>query len=208
MKTLFIESKSKINISTIDFKLIPKELVLAYTIQYKSLAETIKNNLKKLGYNIKGFYQVLGCTKLKLNSPILLISNGKFHALNLALQNEYPIYIYSTETNSISLFDNKEVNKIKQNKEILARKFFNSNKIGLIISSKPGQENIIRANNLKILLKKQNKEAFLFISNNINLSEIENFNMDFWINTACPGLAYDNPKIANIDDIFSILNEK
>ena len=31
----------------------------------------------------------------------------------------------------------------------------------------------------------------------IYANQFENFNIDSWINTACPGLAYDNPLIIN-----------
>jgi diphthamide biosynthesis enzyme Dph1/Dph2-like protein len=82
-----------------------------------------------------------------------------------------------------------------------------SKKIGIIISTKPGQENIKKSELLKEKISKKypEKQVFFFISNHINLAEFENFSIDFWINSACPGLLNDSRKLSNIDDIISFL---
>ena len=41
-------------------------------------------------------------------------------------------------------------------------------------------------------LEKNNKEAYLFLSDEINFSQLENFNfIQSWINTACPRIVED-----------------
>jgi len=214
MKILYIESKKKLsqedlkNLASLDTKSLPKELFLAYSIQYKAFAEALRNKLKREGFKIKGFQQVLGCTKLnkdaiKQNIPILLVGSGRFHAINLALQIKAPIYIYN---GTITKLDEKEVQKLRQKLKAALNFFLNSKNIGILVSTKPGQENLKKAQKLKEKIQKAypEKQVFIFISNTINLNELENFQIDFWINTACPGLSFEtqeNIRLANADDI-------
>lgn len=207
MKVLYIESTKKENDPiNIDPSLLPKKLLLAYSIQYKKIAEKIGKELETRGIKILGFRQVLGCSKLLSKSPILLIGSGKFHALNLALQNK-EVYVYDGK---IKRIDEKEVEILKLRKKNLLNKLIQAKKIGIIISTKPGQERSKEAKALVSRLRERykEKEVFSFVSSNINTNEFENFQIDLWINSACPGLINDSDKIINIDDIFDFLEEK
>ena len=72
-------------------------------------------------------------------------------------------------------------------------------KIGIIVSIKPGQEAMKRALALKNKLK--NKDSYIFLCNDINTREFENFPaIQSWVNTACPRLDFDS-SIINIADL-------
>jgi len=207
MKVLYIETRKKeINqkLSEESLKKLPKELTLVYSIQYKSQATEIKRQLESNGFKITGFNQVLGCTKIKLTKSVLLIGSGRFHALNLALQSNHPIYICNNGV--ISKIEEKEIEALKKKKQGNISKFLSAERIGILFSTKSGQysskEKIIE----KLMNKYPEKRFFFFISNNINPAEFENFKIDFWLNTACPGLTNDSTKIENIDDIFKELS--
>lgn len=212
MKVLYIEAKKKTSelsseLNKNALKLLPERLFIAYSIQYKALACSIKRELESLGCDITGFKQVLGCTKLYLNNQkkqasILLIGSGRFHALNLILQTDTPIYIYTE--GKISRVDEEEIKKLKQKRRAALVRFLDSSIIGILASTKPGQNRLKEAIKIKKQLKSKGKSVNLFISDNINLSELENFKIDCWVNTACPGLALDSPKIINIDEISSL----
>jgi len=179
---------------------LPKHLFIVYSIQYQDLAINIRNYLKSKKYNLMGFQQVLGCTKLQTKYPILLVGSGKFHAQNLAMQNSTAIYIYTS--GKINKFSEKDKQKLKAKQKAALSKFYMAEKIGILVSTKPGQNNMNKALALKKQLETKNKQVYIFLSNNINISEFENFQMDIWVNTACPGLAYDSGKIINSDDIL------
>ncbi len=190
-------------------KTLPKTLLIAYSIQFKPLAEQIAGFLKSISYYITDIRQVLGCTKLSpedKKNPILLICSGRFHALNLAMQTEKPVYIYNS--GKISIISSKDIGNMKAKKQAALSKFLFADKIGILVSTKPGQNRLKEAEQLKSRLKSQGKQVYLFISNEINLSEIENFKVDSWINTACPGLALDRSNILNIDDLPSANHKK
>jgi len=196
MKTLFIEALKKQKINDIDFSKLPSKIILAYSIQYKPLADEIK---KKLGKRIKWFQQVLGCTELKGKYPIFLVGSGKFHALQLALQGNQ---VYILEGNEIVQLDSKEIEKLKTNRKTALIKFLTANMIGILVSTKPGQENLKKAEKLKKQLEKKHKEAFIFIGDNLNIGELENYNIESWVNTACPALTSDS-RVVNLAEILS-----
>lgn len=193
-----IQKNLDIKLSKPQIAKLPKNIFLAYSIQYRELAKQVKSQLQKNNIKVQKFHQVLGCSRVNTTLPILLVSTGKFHAENLMLQT--PI-LYTLENNKIIKIPEKQVNKLKAKKKTALIKFLKADKIGILVSTKPGQENLNKAIKLKNQLEKKNKQPFIFISNNIDTNQFENFNIDSWVNTACPGLAIDNFNIINIDDL-------
>src|SRR3989344_5910361 len=161
MRIIYIESKLKnleLNLPITEIKKLPKRLFLAYSVQYKNLANSIKILLESNNINITKFKQVLGCSKINAKEPVLLIGTGRFHAINLYLRAPE---IYTLENNKIIQVSKQEIEQ----------------------------------------LEKTCKQSYIFLSNNINIAELENFNINSWINTACPGLALDSNKIVNADEV-------
>ncbi len=209
MKILYIEAKSKTKpeeyfIDPTFLKNLPKKVFLCYTIQNKGQAETMKKALEHYNIAVTGFQQVLGCSKLKVPEgiAIILIGQGRFHALNLALQNKRPIIQYGNGSSIV--IGQKEIEQNNERKKNSINLFLHAQDIGIIVSTKPGQEYFDRSRKLKQIIEQKysEKNVILFVSNNINTNEFENFDIDFWINSACPGLINDSPKLINIDDIF------
>jgi len=201
MKTLFIEAKSKSKVNSNKIleisKRLPKNIAIVFSIQFKQIAKDIKKILSK-NHKITSFIQVLGCSKPKFpktTNAILLIGSGRFHGISLANDIKLPIYIL--EKNNLSKVTKQEVEKLQKRQKASYLKFLNADNIGILISTKPGQSKLKQALNLKKQLK---KKSYLFICNNINTQEFENFPIDSYINTACPRLDMDTT-IINIRDI-------
>ncbi len=193
MKILFIPAKvkSEVNSEKLLSLKLPDNIAIAYSIQYKEIAEEIKKILSGK-YNITGFVQVLGCSKpsfSKNTKAILLISSGEFHAVSLAYETKLPIYIL--EQDRLRKISDEEISAFERKKRASYMRFLNSGKTGILISSKPGQENLKTAINIKKNLK--DKKSYLFLSNEIDKNQFENFSdIDSWINTACPRLDFDS----------------
>lgn len=204
MKTLFIPAIQKnlqLELSPKEIKKLPKKLLLLYSIQYQDLATSIKSQLKAHNIKIQKTQQVLGCSKIKTSSPVLLISTGKFHALNLYLQTPE---LYMLEGKTIKKIPKEEIEQLKIQRKTALIKFLSANNIGILVSTKPGQQNLPLALKLKKIIQKKyknQKQVFIFISNNIDINQFENFNIDSWINTACSGLIVDKPTIINYNEL-------
>lgn len=204
-KILYIESKQKnfdFELDKSEIKKLPKTLFLAYSLQYKQLAESIRKQLKNSRIKIAKFLQVLGCSKVKTKYPILLISAGRFHAQNLFLSAPS---IYLLEGKTILKITKDEIKRIEAIKRAAITKFLAAEKLGILVSTKPGQEAIGYALNLKQKIDSKGKKAFIFITNEIDINQFENFDIDIWVNTSCPGLGYDSKKIINSFDAIKFL---
>jgi diphthamide biosynthesis enzyme Dph1/Dph2-like protein len=217
-KTLFIEFRKKFD-NEIDFSQLdniisekkPKSISLAATIQYLNLIPNVKQHLTKKNIKViikKGSIyngQVLGCNSQAFDKKadlLFLLCDGKFHAFNNAIQLEREIYVFNTyNIEKVSL---EEISREKTKIQGKISKFISSEKVGLLISNKSGQ-NFKSLRNLIKKLEKKNKIVYLFESDNINPQELENFNLSIYINTACYGLSLDSSKIVNLRELLRFL---
>jgi len=202
MKVLYIESKLKnqqFSLPEEEIKKLPKTIFLAYSIQYKGVAEQIKKLLLASNIKITKYQQVLGCSKIKTNDPVLLIGGGRFHSINLFLQAPS---VYLSNGSVIEEISKNDIENIRTKLKTSVLKFLNANNIGILVSTKPGQENLDQAIKLKQKLEKKGKQAYIFLTNNIDIKEFENYNIESWVNTACSGLSMDTPEIINYNDLI------
>ncbi len=186
MKTLFIPTTLKLNKEILKKINIKGSFEVVTTIQYL-------DEVKKYFPKAK---QILGCSKLKKANNYLYIGTGKFHPLRLAKFTKN-IFILNTDTEQFYKLSQEEIDN--QQKLIKGKliKYYSANKYGIIISIKPGQYNLDKALKLSSKLK---KPSYLFLTDNVNLNELENFqDIDCWINTACPRI--EGKSIINIEDL-------
>ena len=205
MKTLFVRAIKKLEFDNAKLKelveILPKEIHITYSVQYYNLAKHVKDEVEKAGIKVHKFLQIIGCRALKAEElPILHIGSGKFHATNPNL------FIISK---NITLFDGYSINKVgtkyieeaeKKRKAKLSR-FYSANSVGLLVSNKPGQHDIKKAINFANSNNSPDRKLYLFLCNNINPKEFENFSIDFWVNTACPRIEEDSSEIISLDRI-------
>jgi len=199
MKILFMPSKSKAKVNSGKIlelsKKLPKSIAIVYSIQFKDIALEVKEILSKT-HKITLFSQILGCSKPKINAEaILLIGSGKFHAISLAYETNLPVFILHKD--SLEQISDSDLEEIKKKNKSAYIRYLNSNKIGIIVSTKPGQNQLKKAIDFK---KKIDKKSYLFLCNNINSNEFQNFQIDSWVNTACSRLDMDSA-IINIDKL-------
>jgi len=216
MKTLFIEARQKFNEADIKLELLDslrgKTISIAATVQYLDLIPKIKSYLESIGKKVilkKGAYydgHILGCNSSAFDpkaDTLLMITDGKFHAMNNAIQLQKEIFVFTTHT--LEKIEQKEIDA--HNKKVIGKKtkFLAAENIGLLVSSKHGQH-AKNAPAIKKKIEKLKKKVYLFESDNINVNEFENFpQIKMWVNTACFGLARDNMKIINLQDILEFI---
>ena len=125
MKVLFIEARKPIGSrSTKELDRVPKKIHLLYTIQYKELAESLKNKLETSGHHIAAFEQVLGCSEIKPRAALLLIGSGRFHGLSIASSTKKEVFVY--ENGKISRISKEEIEKLNSKKKAKVNKFLSS----------------------------------------------------------------------------------
>ena len=216
MRTLFIETRKKFKEDEINFSVLDKlpgeKISIAATVQYLDLIPKIKKYLESLGKivsvhkGVKYEGHVLGCNSSAFDlsaDTFLLITDGKFHGINNAIQLDREVYIFNSK--NLEKIDYNTIEDYK--KKIIAKKkkFLSSEVIGLIESTKPGQKNSA-VKTIKKKIESLNKKVCIFECDNIDTREFENFpHIKVWVNTACFGLARDDARIINLVDILEYL---
>jgi 2-(3-amino-3-carboxypropyl)histidine synthase len=215
MKTLFIHAKSKVDIKPvlkkIDFK---GKLGIITSVQFLEQLKNLKDDRFVFGG------QVLGCnvnSALKIKDHVdgfLFIGSGDFHPLGALYKIGKPVYVANPYTNEISLLDRKEFDNYDKKRKGLLKKYLMARKVGILVSIKPGQFHPRQYLDLKQKMefikklrdKMKDKESYVFIGDNFDLNELENFrDIDIWVNTACPRIEWKN--LLNMEEVFKLYEE-
>src|SRR3989338_1263440 len=203
MKVLFVDARASFDITELKKKICSKfkkgRFSLVTNVQFLPQLEEIRKILP----NSIVAGQVVGCNVLntvKIKEKVdafIYIGSAYFYPIEIAAKTKMPVYIANPLTNEVSLVSKKEVEEYKKKKKGKILKFLSVKKIGILVSTKPGQENM----KLALLIKeKLNKESVIGISNTLNPDSLENFSdIEYWINTSCSRI--EHPKIINFEDI-------
>ncbi len=230
MKTLFVPVYSEKEISDLLEKSLKKlksnkSVAIFTTIQHIKKLKEAEEFYKKNGFNtevlksIKKSSQgikakekglVLGCDASgagKAKSEIIIyIGSGNFHPAGIFLNSGKKVLQLNPETKEIGFFDEKEIQKFLAKKAARMQKLKDAKKVGIWISTKPGQFNENLARQIKKKLEKQEKKVFVFVSDMLSAEEMLNFrDIEVWVNTACPRIVEDQEKfpktIVNAEEI-------
>ncbi len=203
MKILSIPARAKTSVKLTKSALaeLPKQrLAVLTTAQHihkiKDVAEQIETDY---------FGQVLGCNVLnaigfsKFVDAFLFVGSGLFHPIYIAYKTEKPVFIWNPFNKKLSKLPESDVVKFRKRRKGALLNFYDAKTIGIIVSLKPGQKNLSLARDFE---KQTKKDAYLFISETLDLSDLDNFPfIDCWVNTACPRLA-DDRRMVNIDELI------
>jgi len=187
-----------------DLVKIEGKFAIVTTIQH---LEEVKK-LEEKGFKVIG--QVLGCNIVSVKNyedeadAYLYIGTGYFHPLNLSHQTEKPVYILNPTTQKFSLLSDEIKEKYEGRIRGMMAKYYTANKVGVIVSTKSGQNQFPRA----LIFKKNfeekypNKKIYLFMCDNIK--NLEDFpDIECWVNTACIRIFEDdlNKPLVNIREV-------
>jgi len=217
---MFIEARSKTPVSFKKTILkLPEKIGLVTTVQFIGQIKEVKSILEKKDKKVflgKGKHtayqgQVLGCdvdAAISIEKKVdafLYIGSGLFHPIAISLKTKKDVFTFNPLTNKFDKVDKKEVEKINKRKKGALIKFLSSKEIGVIVTTKPGQEQLKEAFELKKRFK--DKNFYFLIFDTIDFNQLENFPfIECFVNTACPRIALDdsikiNKAIINLEDI-------
>lgn len=209
MMAMFIEAKSKADIKKAvekSLKFLPKKVGIVTTAQHKHKLKEIKEILEKNKIKAEIGGQILGCdvsaaSKIKNKvDAFLYVGSGRFHPIGVQLETGKKVIMANPLTNEAKVLEKQEVEKTKKQQKGALLKFLSSKEIGIIVSSKPGQNKLKKALELKKKLK--DKNSYIFIADTINPDEFENFPfIECWVNTACPRFADDKKGVVNYEAV-------
>ena len=210
IKTLFIYAKAELDATKVIKKLKLKEnkIGLISTIQYANQLDKIKEILEKQNKEVHVGGQIIGCNAsnaFKIKDKVeafVYVGSGEFHPIEVIEETKNTnIYVANPESEVITKFAKEDLEKLEKQRRGRIAKFLNAKKIGILVSNKPGQENLKSA---LVISKKLKKENYVFLDNEFDFNKYENFNdIDFWINTAC--IRIEHPKVLSVKEIIPYL---
>lgn len=170
------------------------------------------NKIVKIGKGVRVKYpgQILGCnisSAIEIEENVdcfVSIGSGMFHPLGLLLETEKPVFSLNLEKNKLEDISEMKTKFVKQ-RHVAQALFKDAKKVGILVSTKPGQFNIQLAEEIK---KKLNKKSWIFVFDEITPEKLEGIDLDAYISTACPRIAIENrtsfkKPILNPDEIHS-----
>ena len=199
---------------------------LVSSVQFLDSLELAKRFLESKGKKVimdKGVLtahegQILGCdtvaaTKTENNIDCFLaIGSGIFHPLGLALKTDKPFFAIDVEYGSMNEIKNSRDKFLRQRYAAIALAK-DAKVVGILVSVKPGQENIAFAEKLRDRMIKSGKKAYILAFDEITASKLEGIPIDLYVNTACPRIAIEDREsfkkpIINIDEMNEALGSE
>jgi len=212
MKVKFIEVISdkklvpavKANLKSLnEYKKIGLISSIQHAIHLKDVKEYLESKGKKIylskgSSNCKYPGQILGCDvscALKIGKKIdcfLYLGTGKFHPLGILIKTNKPVLLIDPFTKKLQKFGKKEKDDYEKRRIMTISKAKEANTYGILVSTKPGQYNLQKAQKIKERIENKNKKAVIFLFDILDSNEFLNFRgIDAWINTACPRIVED-----------------
>ncbi len=190
--------------------MLDAEVAIVASVQHLSAIDPVKEFLESKGKKVTSYGQILGCSvpKMKENC-ILCIGTGQFHPKGILLKGGKKVIVCDTLTQEATEFTEKDIDKILKRKKGALMKFYDSQTIGVMITTKPGQSTVQGSTDKIIKLKDKfpDKNFYYFATGNLDFHEMENFPfVDVWVNTMCPRIGNDDAMewvkpILNIGDL-------
>ena len=182
MKHLFLEIKYT---GEMDFpeeliKSLPTKLVLAGSIQYMNYFPKLKQFLEENGKTVYMFHsrhgqypgQILGCDIFKFKpkdektgeelefDAFIYLGDGMFHPTALLFENGKDVHIYNPMSKVIEKLDKELLVSIQKKKMGMLSKFIVSKNIGVLVTSKPGQNQSRAVNHFRKEMNGKGKNIF------------------------------------------------
>src|SRR3989344_1012436 len=186
-------------------KQIPPRYGIVAAIQETESLEHIRSQLKDA--IIAG--QILGCRQERAQAiadkvdGFLYIGTGFFHPIGLYLSTKKPILTYNPTDNTLKPLEQKDVDNFTKQRKASKLRFLKAETVGIIVSSKTGQNGIMSALRLK---QRTDKKYYIFGVDTLNYSELQNFPfIQCWVNTACPRIVDEKNDVVNIEDVREFL---
>ncbi len=190
-----------------------KKVGICSTVQYLNVAKKLKKFLGEKGVKVLTQrsastgeeFQVLGCDATACDTSadlFIYIGNGKFHPIWI----QYKTGKHVLNAVSLEFVDESDVENLKKKVRAAYMKFVEANKVGVIVSLKPGQNRLELAKSLRE--KFPDKKFYIFVMNDVDPNQLNDYPVDIWVNTACPRLIDDRNKflkpLINVGDLLEM----
>ncbi|MGB7532661.1 MAG: diphthamide biosynthesis enzyme Dph2 [Halobacteriota archaeon] len=222
-KVVFIELRSGVDVKPAVEKAVAEiqrdTVGLVATVQHVHALKEAEILLARLGKKVvigksrlKYDGQVLGCDFSSAVVPceeILFVGSGSFHPAGLALYTGKRVIAADPFTMQIAVY---EADELRKKRCIAIERALDAKSVGIIIGMKSGQFNLSEAIDLKKKAVEKGLNAYLITMDEITEDNLLAFNVDAFVNTACPRLVEDfthfKKPVLSIKEFEVVLGER
>src|SRR3989338_2401201 len=189
----------------LDFCKKYRSIALFAAVQFIKLEKVI-SQLKDIGITAieshgkrtSGKFQLLGfdcfsgsfSPSLPPDAGILYIGDGLFHPKALEMAHWKNVGMYTPIAGAFSILTPADLDRQRKKYKANLLRFMNARKIGILVSTKTGQQYL---KNALLLKEKLPKDCFIFVGDTFNYPDMENYPfIEAWVNTACPRIGTDD----------------
>lgn len=227
MKMFFIETKANVGIELPEKFVgkLPKRICMAASVQFSHQLPKLQQLLGKKGIEAtllkarhsKHLGQILGCGYSKMEfdaqntDAFLYIGDGMFHPEALLLGSDKDVYTFDPFTKEFKKLGREWADKIRKKEKGALLTFLSSDRIGVVMTVKPGQLGVQVA--LKEIFSLQqkftDKKFYYLVCDTIDFTQLANFPfIQCFVNTACHRMIDDYDKfpkpVINIEEVLKI----
>ena len=217
MKMLFVNAKAKRfeMPSTEQVAKLPLRIALFTTSQHLHELPRLRELLESQGKTVKLFKglhsrhegQTLGCDVPELGDEFdcaLFAGTGLFHPKALLMATDKPVFTLEPENGAVQLLDHELVKRMQGRRLAALKKFYSSDRIGVLVTIKTGQERFLTG--MKLREKFPDKTFYILAFDTLDFSQLGNFPfVECFVNTACPRIMDDHDKfekpVLNLEDV-------
>lgn len=190
-----------------------EKIGITYVIQHEKNAEQLKKFLEENKKQAIICGKILGCDVANAKKyeneveKFIYVGSGKFHPYNLKAQIGKDVLILDPISDAITKISDAQINLMKRKRYSRIAKASLAHTFGILVSLRTYQNNVEKAFQLKEKIESAGRKAFIFAGNDINDSNLLGFEVDAYINTACPRINEDefSKVMINADEVEFIL---
>ncbi len=216
-RTVFIPCRARADVKAVVESVLEnvpqKRIGLVSTAQFAHQLEEIEKGLEEGGKTAliapgrPNPGQVLGCDARAAGGQsrgtpgepdcYVYLGTGRFHPLRVAEETGKPAYAVKPG-GELEKVSKRELMRRAKRRAARIDAFKRAGRVGIIVSTKPGQSRMGRALKLKEELEPE-KQTFIFIANEIKPDSFAGYDVDAWVSTACPRIAEDSFEAPMVD---------
>jgi 2-(3-amino-3-carboxypropyl)histidine synthase len=184
-----------------------RRIGLVTTVQHVHMVDEIRGELRGRGFTVyvgEGGEraphpgQVLGCYYGNAQAvagdveAYLYVGGGEFHPKGLILSTGKPVVVANPFTATVSLMTEDDLMQLAKKRVAQIAATRDAERIGVLVSSKPGQRATMAAETLQSRFAAKGYEAVIIYLDEVRAEHLNNFvEAQAFVNTACPRVAVD-----------------
>jgi 2-(3-amino-3-carboxypropyl)histidine synthase len=173
-----------------------RKICVVSTVQFLNALEKAVKFMEENGFEVYNGGKILGCDASgpkkheNVTECFLFIGSGRFHPLGLQEKTDKPVLFLDIENRTLeNLLEEK--NKMEIRRKLRIEKARGMKSFGILVSTKPGQNKIRNAFDLKEKLKKTGRDVYILAGDYFTAEKLLGLKIDVLVNTSCPRIRDD-----------------